>query len=217
MRMGMRTRTKAGTLGLIRAGVAASIVATAMATLSAHPAALRGQGARQGARAARQAQQPPKNPDAVGGKNGLKNPKANDAMSPAYVQQMFDTMALVEAERFLPVSGDQYPVFVQRLRRLQEARMQSNRRRTKALNELRGLAGPNGPADVTDSVIEAKLKELTAAEQEGAADVRKALDELEAGLNVRQRARYRLLEENVERRKIDFLTKVRGGGQSPGF
>ncbi len=164
-------------------------------------------------------QRPPvdqRNPK-VGGKNGAKNPPVADTLSPGYIQQMFDTLAVVEAERFLPLSSEQYPIFVQRLRRLHEARTQSNRRRAKALNELRALAGPQAQADITDSVIDAKLKELAAAETEGAAAVRKALDELDAGLSVRQRARYRLLEENVERRKIDFLTKVRGGEAGPGF
>ena len=204
------------TMSLMRAGVAATIVVTAMAAVSAHPAAPRGQGAKQAARqAARQA--PPQNPDPAGVKNGPKNPKANDAMSPVYIQQMFDTMAIMEAERFLPLSSDQYPIFVQRLRKLQETRMQSNRRRTKALNELRALSGPQAQSDVPDNLIDAKLKELAAAEVEGPAAVLKALDELDAGLSVRQRARYRLLEENLERRKIDFLTKVRGGGQGPGL
>jgi len=202
------------TISLIRAGIAAAVVVTAIATGSEAATPPR-QGGRQGARqGARQGspQGQATNPDVAGAKNGLKNPKAADPTSPAYVQQMFDTMAVMEAERFVPLSADQYPVFVQRLRRLQEARMQSNRRRAKALNELRALAGPNSQAEVADSVIDAKLKELNAAEQEGAADVRKALDELETGLTVRQRARYRLLEENLERRKIEFLTKVRGGG-----
>lgn len=204
----MRTRT-------IRVGAAAVLVFAAAMIAAEQPALALGQGGRQG----RQAQQPPPqgdplNPNKGGGKNGLKNP-ALDATSPVYVQNMFDTLAVMEAEKFLPLSADQYPVFVQRLRRLQEARMQSNRRRTKALNELRQLSGPQAAADVADSVIDAKLKELDAAELEGAAAVRKALDELNGGLSVRQRARYRLLEENVERRKIDFLTKVRGGGQGP--
>lgn len=156
-------------------------------------------------------QQNPPNPNQQG-PNGPKNPPPNDPMSPVYIQNMFDAMAVMEAERFLPLSAEQYPVFVQKLRRLQEAKMQFNRRRTKALNELRGLVGSQAAADVPDSLIDAKLKELTTAELEGMAGVRKALDELDAGLSVRQRARYRLLEENVERRKIDFLTKVRGGG-----
>jgi hypothetical protein len=141
-----------------------------------------------------------------------QGPGPNEPFSPVYIQQMFDTMAIVEAERFLPLSPEQYAGFVQRLRRLQEARMQGNRRRGRVMNELRSLVGPQAPADVPDSAIEAKLKELAAADAEGYAGIHKAIDELDAGLNARQRARFRMLEENVERRKIDFLTKVRGGG-----
>lgn len=156
------------------------------------------------------AQEPVQGPN-QGPKQGKNNPPPNDAMSPVYIQQMFDAMAIMEAERFLPLSAEQYPVFVQKLRRLQEAKRQFNRRRMKALNELRQLTGPQAQPDVPDSVVDTKLKELASAELEGMAGVRKALDDLDVGLSVRQRARYRLLEENVERRKIDFLTKVRGG------
>lgn len=146
-------------------------------------------------------------------------PGPNEQFSPVYIQELFDTMAIKEAEHFLPLSNDQYPVFVQRLQRLQQARMTANRRRGKAMNELRPMVGrPNGePTDVPDAVIDAKLKELAQVEADGQAAVRKALEDLDVGLNVRQRARFRMLEENVERRKIDFLTKVRGGGAGPGF
>jgi hypothetical protein len=197
--------------------IAAATVIASAATASAQQLPMFfEQGGRQAGRQPPPPQGPPENPDPRSPQNGPKNPKPNDAMSPVYIQQMFDTMAIMEAERFLPLTGDQYPVFVQRLRRLQEARLQSNRRRTKALNELRGLVGQQAGADVPESVIDAKLKELASAELEGAAGVRKALEDLEAGLTIRQRARFRLLEENVERRKIDFLTKVRGGGAGPG-
>lgn len=140
-------------------------------------------------------------------------PGPNDQFSPAYIQQMFDTMAIMEAERFLPLTPERSPAFVQRLRRLQEARMQGNRRRGRVMNELRSLVGPQASADVSDSVIDAKLKELAAADADGYAGIHKALDDLDVGLSPRQRARYRMLEEQVERRKIDFLTKVRGPGR----
>jgi hypothetical protein len=204
---------------MIRVATAAAFVCAATTLIAAQePVFVLDQGGRQ----ARQAQQPPpqgqpQNPNPRGDKQGLKNPQPNDPMSPVYIQNMFDTMAIMEADRFLPLSAEQYPVFVQRLRRLQETRMQSNRRRTKALNELRGLVGPQAQPDVPESLVDAKLKELAQVELEGPAAVRKALDELDSGLNTRQRARFRLLEENVERRKIDFLTKVRGGGAGPGF
>ena len=178
---------------LIYAIVAAAVIA-ASAPLSAQQLPMfYEQGGRQAGRQVQPPQGPPQNPDPMNPQNGPKNPKPNDQMSPVYIQQMFDTMAIMEAERFLALTPEQYPTFVQR---------------------LRGLVGQQAGADVPDSAIDAKLKELTAAEVEGAAGVRKALDDLEAGLTVRQRARFRLLEENVERRKIDFLTKVRGGGST---
>lgn len=138
-------------------------------------------------------------------------------LSPAGIQQMFDTLTVMEAEKFLPLSAEQYPVFVQRLRRLQDARMQSNRRRTKAISALRGLVGPQAANTATDQAIEAALAEVTRADADGQAAVRKALDDLEQGLSVRQRARFRLLEESIERRKIDFLTRVRQGGGKQGL
>jgi hypothetical protein len=206
---------------VMKAALAAAFASGAVSMASAQePVSFLEQGGRQ---AGRQMQQPPGPPQGQpqnpnpGGNQGPKNPGPNDQMSPVYIQQMFDAMAVMEAERFLPLATDQYPTFVQKLRRLQEARMQSNRRRTKALNDLRTLTGAQAQPDVPDSLIDAKLKELSAAEVEGAANVRKALEDLEVGLSIRQRARYRLLEENVERRKIDFLTKVRGGGPGPGF
>jgi hypothetical protein len=192
---------KAMLTAVLVAGLSMSVVA------QAGPPPVR----QQGRQAGRQNQP---NPDL--GNQGNKPPLNGDAISPAYIQQMFDAMAIVEAERVLPLSAEQYPVFVQKLKRLQEARQQSNRRRMKTMNELRGLVGPQAPPDISDAAIDAKFKELVAAEQQGFAAIHQAQDDLEAGLSVRQRARFRMLEENVERRKVDFLTRVRQGG-GPGF
>ena len=159
------------------------------------------QGGRQGGQPQGQPMGQPQNPNQQG-----------EPFSPQYIQQMFDTMAIVEAERFLPLSAEQYSGFVQKLKRLQETKTQANRRRMKVMNELRALVGQQSMPDVPDNLIDAKLKELAAAETEGPASIRKAQDELDATLSVRQRARLRMLEENVERRKIDFLTRVRKGG-----
>lgn len=163
-------------------------------------------------------QQPPPQQGRQGGRQGQaagqpQNPnQKGEPFSLAYIQQMFDTMAIVEAERFLPLTAEQYPGFVQKLKRLQETKMQANRRRMKVMNELRALVSPQSMDTVPDNLIDAKLKELAAAEAEGPASIRKVEDELDATLSVRQRARLRMLEENVERRKIDFLTRVRQGG-----
>lgn len=198
---------------LIRIATVAGLMLTAGPTLVAQDLRVLLQEPDQGPM--REPQNQPNNPNQKGNQGKQPPPGPNDQFSPVYIQQMFDTMAIVEAERFLPLTPEQYPQFIQKLRRLQEARMQGNRRRGRVMNELRQLVGPQAAPDVPDSAIDAKMKELAAADAEGYAGIHKALDDLDVGLSPRQRARFRMLEENVERRKIDFLTKVRGGG--PGF
>jgi hypothetical protein len=141
---------------------------------------------------------------------------AKDNISPADVQSMFEAMTLLEADRFVMLTADQMPMFVPRLRRLQEARAQHFRRHNRAIAELRVMANPQtGKAD--DATIDAKLKELDTIEAESLAAVNKAMEAIDQLLSPRQRARFRLLEENIEKKKLDFLTKVRqtgrGGGQ----
>lgn len=135
-------------------------------------------------------------------------PKPADQISPADIQAMFDAMTVMDAERFLTLTSEQFPPFVQRLKKLQEARGLQTRRRNRAMNELRALANPqNGTGD--DAAIDGKLKELAAIDQDGRAAVAAALDAVDQLLSPRQRARFRLLEDNIERKKLDFLTRVR--------
>ena len=134
-------------------------------------------------------------------------------ISPADVQAMFDAMALNEAEKFLALTTEQFPVFVQKLRRLQDARVVQARKRGRLTNELRRLVNPMPQGNRVDEIaIAAKLKELDQTEAESMAMSKKAFDELEQGLSPRQRARFRLLEENLERKKVEFLSKVRQPG-----
>ena len=138
--------------------------------------------------------------------------KPSGQISPADIQAMFDAMTVMDAERFVTLTPEQFPSFVQRLKKLQEARVLHMRRRNRAMNELRMLANPQtGKGD--DAAIDAKLKELATIEAEGQVAVRNALDALDQLLSPRQRARFRILEANIELKKLDFLSKVR---QPPG-
>src|SRR5262249_27368251 len=141
-------------------------------------------------------------PQPPGNRGGAAN-RPNDQITPADVQAMFETMALMEAERFVALTSDQFPTFVQRLKRLQDARGAQTRKHNRALNELRVMANPvNGRAD--DAAIEAKLKELAAIESDGRVEIAKAYEAVDQMLSVRQRARFRILEDNIEKKKIDF-------------
>lgn len=144
------------------------------------------------------------------GPNGRGN-MPGDQLSPGDVQAMLEAMTLFEAERFVMLTPEQYPNFVVRLKKLQEARGMLVRRHNRAFNELRGMANPqNGKAD--EATIDAKLKELDQIEVECRAAIAKALEMLDQILTPKQRARFRMLEDNMEKKKLDLLMKVRQPG-----
>jgi hypothetical protein len=130
------------------------------------------------------------------------------AMSPGEIQKLFDAYIVVEAQRALELSDAQYPQFVARLRVLQDARRRNQQERVQLLQRLMRMTAPRAPA-VDNSAIEGALKNLQELESRTAAELRKAYDELDQVLDVRQRARFRVLEEQVERRKIELLTRAR--------
>jgi hypothetical protein len=76
------------------------------------------------------------------------------------------------------------------------------------MQRLMRMTAPRAAA-VETAAIEGVLKSLQELEARTAAELRKAYDELDQVLDVRQRARFRVLEEQVERRKIELLTRAR--------
>lgn len=76
------------------------------------------------------------------------------------------------------------------------------------LRELARLAGPQA-ATVDDQGITATLNSLTQHDAKTARELQKAYDGVDEVLNLRQRARFRVFEEQMERRKIDLLMRAR--------
>lgn len=166
------------------------------------------------------AQTPPpaqgKQPGGQRAQPGGRQGQPGDQIAPGDVEAMFEAMTVMEAERFVALTPDQFPAFVQRLKKLQEARVQRQRRHNRALAELRALSNPQN-AQADDAAIDAKLKELDAIEVESHAAIGKAMDAIDQLLSVRQRARFRVLEDNIEKKKLDFLTRVRQQGGRGGL
>ena len=135
-------------------------------------------------------------------------PEPGGNMTPAEVQRLFDAYIVVEAERALELSDAQYPQFIAKLRVLQDARRRNQQERNQVMQRLQRLTAPRAPA-TDNAAIEALLKNLQELESRTAAEMRKAYDELDQVLDVRQRARFRVLEEMVERRKIELLMRAR--------
>jgi hypothetical protein len=146
------------------------------------------------------------------------NPNA-PAVSPQELEQLFNSYVAVQAQQDLQLGDEQYGQFVVRLRALQDTRRRAQNQRNRVFGELRrliqaGNRGAGAPAD--DGLIRDQLKSLDEVETRSAAEIRQAQANLDQLLDVRQQARFRLLEERVERQKIDLLMRVRQGNGRQG-
>ena len=121
---------------------------------------------------------------------------------------MLDAYAIVQAQTALKLTDAQYGPFVTRLKRLQETRRRSGQRRNQLLTQLRLLV--NAPAATPDDpAIRERLKALRDHDEETAAAVRRDSEALDEVLDARQQGLFRLLEERLERQKLDLLMRAR--------
>ena len=127
-------------------------------------------------------------------------------VTPAEIQRMFDAYALVQAQEQLKLGDDKYTPFLARFKQLQDVRRRSHAEHAKAIQELRRLAN-DGSSD--DNQIRERLKALQDIDARTEADIRKAYEGVDSVLDVRQQARFRLFEEQMERRKLELLMRAR--------
>jgi Spy/CpxP family protein refolding chaperone len=135
---------------------------------------------------------------------------AEGTVSVGEIQRMFDSYALMQAEQQLQITDEQFAQFLTRFRSLQEARRRGLAERGKYLNELRRLL--NAP-QLDEGAMREQMKALDEAEARTQAEVRKAYESINQVLDLRQQARFRVFEENMERRKLELVTKARQAGR----
>jgi hypothetical protein len=131
----------------------------------------------------------------------------NDSVAPAEIQRLFDAYALVQAQAQLKLGDDQYTPFLARYKALQDLRRRSQNERLRVIQDLRRLSQDDAKSD--EGQLRDRIKALQDLEVQSAADVRKAYDAVDQVLDVRQQARFRVFEEQMERRKIDLVTRAR--------
>ncbi len=136
------------------------------------------------------------------------NPLARGGLSNAELVAMLDTYALVQAQETLRLDDEQYGQFVVRLKKLQEMRRRNQQARNQIVQELRRLAGPQVTTPDENAVRE-RLKALRELDERAIADTRRAYESVDELLNITQQARFRIFEENIERRKLDLLVRAR--------
>ena len=162
---------------------------------------------------------------AVGGGLRAQQPPAGapPAVSPVEIQQMFDAVALVQAQEQLKLADDQYVQFLPRFKVLQQVRRRAQAEHVRIIQDLRRLSMPDAKSD--DAQIRERLKALQDQEASSAAEIARAYDAIDQVLDLRQQAKFRAFEEAMERRKIDLVTRARqnvrqnnranNGGRSP--
>jgi len=132
-------------------------------------------------------------------------PAAEPTISPAELQRLFDSYALVQAQQFFNMNDEQYAKFLPRFMALQNARRQAQQQHTRVLNDMRKLLNEGG----SDEQLKAALKQLQDVDERGDADTRKAEESVDQTLDLRQQARFRLFTEQMERRKLELVTRAR--------
>ena len=130
-------------------------------------------------------------------------------LRPGEIQKLFDAYLVMEAQQALALTDQQYPQFVSRLRLLQDTRRKNQQERNQLMNQLQRLTNPRQPASGDESTIKERLAALHDLDARNAAEMRKAYAALDEVLDVRQQARFRVVEEQIERRKIELLMRAR--------
>jgi hypothetical protein len=145
-------------------------------------------------------------------------PPAGAEMSPAEIQKIFDGYLVIEAQAALGLSDTQFAQFVPRLRALQEVRRRYQLERFRLLNELQRMTrptAPRGPLAGDEGLLKERLSTLQEMDSRYAADMRKAYTSLDDVLDVRQQARFRVFEEQIERKKLELLVRARQNPNRP--
>jgi Spy/CpxP family protein refolding chaperone len=142
---------------------------------------------------------------------GRQRPLAGAALddpsvTPVEIQRMFDAYALMQAQEQLRIGDDQFSQFLTRYKALQDVRRKTLQERTRLVNEMRRLLNRTPP---DEAPIRERLKALEDLEARAAADVKKASDAIDQVLDIRQQAQFRVFEENMERRKLELVTRAR--------
>jgi hypothetical protein len=154
------------------------------------------------------AQEPPQPPGRAGAARGAGDLADNPRVA-LELANALDKYALVQAKAALQLDEGQMAQFVPRLRALQQARRRNFQARHRILQELRRMAGPRAGGTFDEAVVRARLDALREQDERAAQELRAAYAALDEVLDVRQQARFRIFEENIEARKLELLMRAR--------
>jgi hypothetical protein len=138
-----------------------------------------------------------------------------DGMSPSQVHQLFDTMLVMQAQNALQLNDETYAQFVQRVKALQDTRRRGQQTRVRMINELQRMISPRAEKTASEAEIQRRLEALRELDSQVAGDIRRAYDAVDQILTPFQQARFRVLEDQIERRKLELVGRARQGKRPP--
>jgi Spy/CpxP family protein refolding chaperone len=127
-------------------------------------------------------------------------------VTPVELQRMFDAYAIVQAQDFLKLGDEQYAKFLPRFKALLDTRRQTLQQRTRVLNVVRRMLMEAQP---DESMLRDSLKQLQDIDSRGEVDARRAYEAIDQVLELKQQAKFRVFEEQMERRKLELVTSAR--------
>lgn len=145
-----------------------------------------------------------------GAKGRAAAPEAEAAetpgVSPAEIQRMFDSYALIQAQDQLKISDEKFPQFLTRFKALQDTRRRNMAERFRMIQDLRRLTNEPQPDDTR---MRERLKALDDLDTRSQSELTKAYEAINQVLDVYQQAKFRVFEENMENRKLALVMRAR--------
>ena len=127
-------------------------------------------------------------------------------VSPAEIQRMFDSYALIQAQDQLKISDETFPQFLTRFKALQDTRRRNMAERFRMVQDLRRLSNDAQPDEAR---MRERLKALDELDARAQADITKAYEAINQVLDIQQQAKFRVFEENMENRKLALVMRAR--------
>jgi hypothetical protein len=133
-----------------------------------------------------------------------------DRLEIAELQRLFDAYMVMQAQEALQLDDTQFGQFLPKLKALQDTRRRNEQARNQLVGELGRLTAPSA-VTVDETAVRERLRALQELESRSAAELRRAYDTIDQQLDVRRQARFRVFEQNMERRKLQLMLRARRG------
>ena len=148
-------------------------------------------------------------PEARQGQGRAAAAQQADRLDIAELQRLFDAYTVMQAQEALQLDDAQFGQFLPKLRALQATRRRNEQTRAQLVGELGRLTAPAATFDET--ALRDRLRALQELETRSAFELRRAYDTIDAQLDLRRQARFRVFEQNMERRKLQLMLRARRG------